>query len=229
MQNHCKKQGVGRYLHSTIGRKQIVALTGVGLAVFVLTHMIGNLLIFVGPHAYNQYSHSLVSSPLIYGAEAGLVALFFGHLALAIGLQIRNRVARPTPYQVSADGSKKTSFVQKSLLAQGLLIFVFVISHLITFKYGTLYYVNYGAGDIRDIYKLVIEVFQIPAYVGWYCVALVALGLHLYHGMASGAQTWGAHHPRYQGFIKCLSTGYALLVMLGFMAQPLYVYFFYRG
>ncbi|HMN68342.1 MAG TPA: succinate dehydrogenase cytochrome b subunit [Bdellovibrionales bacterium] len=220
---------MGRWLASTIGRKQIIGLTGLGLSLFVLSHMLGNMLILAGPKAYNEYSHALISNPLIYAAEVGLIVIFVVHLGLALLLQIKNRGARDSRYAVMSNGPKGTSWTQRTLLAQGLVILVFVILHLVTFKYGTHYTADYGKGEIRDLHRLVIEVFNEPGYVIWYVVALVVLGLHLWHGVASVFQTFGAYHPRYQPTIKAISFGYAAFVMFGFLSQPLYVYFIHRG
>ncbi len=215
------------YLTSTIGQKQVVALSGLSLSLFVLAHMMGNLLIFVSPQAYNMYGHALVSTPLIYVAEAGLVLFFALHVFLAIRLTWLNRGARPQAYAVSAKGEKATHFVQKTLLAQGLVILVFVILHLITFKYGKVYWVTYDGVTVRDLHRLIIEVFSQPGYLTWYLVALVVLGLHLSHGVSSALQTFGAAHPQLTPLLKKIGLGYALIVSLGFISLPIYVYFIY--
>lgn len=230
MQNSASNHG-GRsgWLGSTVGRKQLIALTGLGLSSFVLVHMLGNLLIFAGPQAYNEYSHKLTSNPLIYAAEAGLVAMFFGHLIFALYLSWQNRQARDTRYAMLASGPKRTTWTQRSLWAQGLLILVFIILHLITFKYGPEYVANYGQGEIRDLHRLVLEIFRDPLYVVGYVLALIVLGFHLSHGVGSSLQTLGLHHPRYQKYFAGLSLGYALLVSIGFISQPIYVYIIHRG
>jgi succinate dehydrogenase / fumarate reductase, cytochrome b subunit len=220
------KQG---WLCSTIGRKQIIGVTGIGLSLFVLSHMAGNLLILVGPQAYNNYSHALVSNPLIYLAEAGLLAMFIGHVFLALALSIKNMRSREGRYAMPASGAKRTTLTQRSLWAQGLLILVFAILHLITFKYGTMYTANYGQGEIRDLHRLVIEVFKQPVYLAWYLVALVVLGFHLSHGVGSSFQTLGLHHPRFQCGIRRFSIFYAVVVTAGFLVQPLYDFFIHRG
>ena len=230
MQNSAQKLcGKCGWLGATVGRKQLIGLTGLGLCGFLLMHMLGNLLILVGPQAYNEYSYKLISNPLIYVAEVGLVALFLGHLVFASAISIKNVAARDSRYAVMSNGPKGTSMIQRTLWPQGLLILVFVILHLITFKYGTHYTVNYGGVEMRDLHKLVIEVFQQPLYVAWYLVALVVLGLHVSHGLGSSFQSLGIHHPRYQCAIRCMSLTYAFVVILGFLSQPLYVYFVYRG
>ena len=211
-------------LKSTIGRKQLVGVAGLLLAGFVLTHMLGNMLLFVGPQAYNEYSHKLTSNPLIYVAEAGLVLFFFAHAFVALALQLRNWASRDTRYAVIPNGEKRTSMVKRSLWFQGIVIFVFAVLHLLTFKFGTLYSVNYGEGDIRDIHRLVLEVFQSPGYVVWYIISLILLGLHLGPGVASSFQTLGFNHPKYTPKIKAGSIAFAWLVTIGFIIQPIYVY-----
>jgi succinate dehydrogenase / fumarate reductase cytochrome b subunit len=217
------------WICSTIGRKQLIGLTGIGLSLFVLIHMAGNMLILVGPQPYNEYSHKLVSNPLIYVAEVGLLAIFLAHISLAIRLALKNYSARGSRYAMWPSGAKRTSAVQRSLWAQGLLILFFVINHLIMFKYGPHYSVNYGQGEIRDLFKLVIEVFKQPGFVVWYAVALIVLGFHLSHGVGSSFQTLGLHHPRYQCAIRNFSVFYAIIVTAGFLSQPIYVYFIHQG
>ncbi len=217
------------FLQSTIGRKQVVALTGAGLSLFVLSHMLGNMLLLVSAQAYNEYSHALISNKLIYVAELGLAAIFLAHIFFSVYLQIKNKAARPERYAVQAKGYKATSPVSKTLAVQGILIFVFVVSHLRTFKFGPYYEVNYGQGPVRDLYRLVAEIFATPGYIFWYSFSMVVLGLHLAHGIKSMAQTMGANHPKYQKCIKCASYGYAVLVAVGFLIQPLYMFFFHKG
>ncbi|MCB0356580.1 MAG: succinate dehydrogenase cytochrome b subunit [Bdellovibrionales bacterium] len=215
------------YFCSTIGRKQMVGLTGLLLSLFVLSHMLGNLLIFKGPEAYNVYGHTLVSNPFIYVAEAGLVVLFFVHVLLGVWLTKLNKGARDQAYAQAAEGDKATSLIQKTMIYQGVIIFVFVVWHLITFKYGPYYeYTSIKNGEvIRDLYKLLFEVFKDPKYVIGYVACVVVLGLHLSHGFSSSLRTLGFNHPKYDKKVRLLGSLYAALVLIGFLAQPLYVYF----
>lgn len=216
-------------LKSTIGRKQIVGLAGLGLSLFVLSHMMGNLLVFIDPQTYNEYGHALVSNKLIYAIEVGLLGLFLAHLILALILTKRNSDARPQKYQMSATGEKSTSFVTKTMWHQGIIILVFVFYHLVTFKFGTHYVIDYGSGPIRDLFRLMVEVFKNPLYVAWYVFCLLILGLHLGHGVSSTLQTLGLHHPKYLSLIKRIGHVYAVTVCLGFISTPLYIFFFWSG
>jgi succinate dehydrogenase / fumarate reductase cytochrome b subunit len=216
---------IANVFKATIIRKQMMALTGLGLCGFVLIHMAGNMLIFVGPEAYNTYSHKLVTNPFIYIAEAGLLFLFVLHVLLALGLTVLNKVARSDRYARSTNGEKGVSISSKTMIYQGLLILVFVVYHLITFKFGHEYFVTYHGEEMRDIFRLVIEVFQSPQYVAWYIVCLLGLGMHLSHGFASSLQTFGLNHPRYNFGIKVASWTYTVIVTGGFISQPIYVFF----
>lgn len=217
------------YFCSTIGRKQIMAVAGLGLCGFALTHAVGNLLIFVGPDAYNKYSHALISNPLIYLAELGLAGIFFLHIVTGVSVTVRNRHARQTPYAMLASGPKATSKNTRTMAIQGLVVFGFVIYHLITFKYGAHYYTKVDGIEMRNLFRLVYEVFQSPLQVGWYIAALLILSFHLSHGLYSALQTLGLQHPKYTPKIKAFSVLYGIVISFAFVAQPLYMFFIYKG
>jgi len=212
------------YFSSTIGRKQIVGICGLGLSFFVLTHMLGNLLLFLGPQAYNEYGHALTSNKLIYIAEAGLLALIFGHVIYTLLLTLRNKKARPQKYAVTPAGEKKTNFAAKTMVYQGVIILVFIVHHLLTFKFGEEYEVQYGDVVMRDLYRLMVEVFDQPLYVAWYVIAVIILGTHLGHGFSSSFKSLGFNHPKYVSKIDNAGCVYAIIVCLGFIAQPLYIF-----
>lgn len=217
--------GLVSYTRSSIGRKQLMAVTGLLLSLFTLTHMAGNLLIFVGADAYNAYGHALVSNPFIYVAEAGLVVLFFLHLFLAANLTLEARRARPVSYALNPKGARGgVSIAAKSMILTGLLLFVFVVLHLRTFKYGAHYSTTVDGKEIRDLYALMLEVFRDPIYVAWYIFSLLGLGLHLSHGVSSTFQTFGWNHPGLNPFLRRAGSIFAWLVMLGFSAVPVFVY-----
>ncbi len=211
-------------------QKYLVAFSGLGLFGFVFLHMAGNLLIFKGPEAYNMYAAGLQNSFLLF-FEAGLLTLFVCHILMVLWLSVKNKKARLRSYAAWAQGEKATAWYQKSLLYQGGVIFVFVILHLITFKFGPHYEVSYKEGEqIRDLFRLVVEVFQNPFMVFWYVFALIILGLHLFHGLKSlfwslGFAPWDSQNP----WLNRLTLVVSLLVTVGFLSQPLYVYIFLGG
>jgi succinate dehydrogenase / fumarate reductase cytochrome b subunit len=214
---------------STIGRKQLMAIAGLGLCGFVLMHVTGNLLLLVGPEAYNNYSHALTSNPLIYLAEAGLLAMIVAHAFLGLYLAVKNRAARPERYAVQPNGEKRTKLVMRTMAWQGIVILGFIILHLLTFKFGRDYTVDYGHGPIRDLFKLVNEEFHEPGEVIWYVIAVFIVGYHLSHGLYSSIQTLGFNHPRYTPKIKCASVLYGIFIAVGFAIQPIYMMFIYKG
>lgn len=216
------------YLGSSIGKKKLVGLTGLAISLFTLTHMAGNLLMFVSADAYNTYSHKLVTNPAIYLAEAGLVAFFVIHIVLTVQLTRANRAARPVGYYQSASGPKKTSFAAKTAILSGALLLAFVVLHLQTFKFGPVYTTTVDGVEMRDIYTLVIEKFQEPGYVSWYLISLLILGMHLSHGVKASFQSLGvfaSNHP----MLTRIGWAFAILVAGGFITQPLAVFFFGLG
>lgn len=213
------------FFKSSIGRKFLVGFSGLALTLFVITHVLGNFLIFIGPEAYNLYSYKLVSNPFIYVAEAGLLLLFLMHLGVASKLSLENWQARDTQYAKGSSGDKATSHVAKGMWLQGGIILIFVVLHILTFKFGTVYSVYYNGIEVRDLFKLMVEVFQNPLYVVGYIFALIILGLHLSHGVASSLRSLGFNHPMYEPKIKIIGWLVALFVSVGFIIQPIYIYF----
>lgn len=213
---------------TTIGKKYLMGLTGLIWAGFVLSHMAGNLLILVSADAYNKYGHAIVSNSLIlYPAEIVLVLALITHVTLAIMLTVENRKASGgSRYAVTPRGSKRATLASRTMAVQGSLILVFIILHILTFKYGQYYETTVDGVPMRDLHRLIVEVFQQPGYVAWYVVCLILLGFHLSHGVGSVFQSFGIKNDHYAPMIKKLSIAYAVIVALGFLSQPIYVYFF---
>jgi len=214
------------FLSSSIGKKYVMGLAGAGWTLFVLGHMAGNLLIFAGPEAFNSYGHAIVSNkPLLYGSEAFLVLCLVTHVVFGVLLTLQNKKAKPSKYAVSANTEKRSSLASKTMAIHGSIILIFIISHLNTFKYGTEYWVEYGGTTMRDLHRLVVEVFSQTEYMVGYVICLILLGFHLSHGASSIFQSLGVNHPRYTPLIKKAGVLYALVVAAGFIAQPVYVFF----
>jgi len=212
-----------RLLSSSIGSKLLIALTGLGLFIFLIAHLSGNLLFILGPAAFNQYSHTLVSNPLVYVAEAGLVAIFVLHIFKTVRLYAGAKAARPIAYARKdwAGGPSRKSWSSTTMIFTGIVVLGFVILHLRKFKFGAWYETPDG---IRDLYRLQLEVFSHPGYVAFYMVAMVIIGFHLWHGVPSVAQSLGIDHPKYTPRILWIGRAAAVLIAGGFFILPLYTY-----
>jgi succinate dehydrogenase / fumarate reductase cytochrome b subunit len=217
------------YLKSSIFKKFVMGLTGLGLAAFVFVHMAGNLLIFVSAEAYNTYGHKIVSNPLYPLISWGLVAMMLAHAFMGILLSAENNKAKSSRYAVAPAASKDSSVASKTMIFSGSILLVFIITHLVGFKYGNYYEVTYHGVVMRDLFRLILEVFKNPVAVVWYIVALIVLCVHLRHGVASCFQSLGFNHPRYTPWVQKIGILYAVVVAFGFISQPLYVYLIHKG
>ena len=216
---------------SSIGSKILIALTGLALAVFLIGHLAGNLLFLVGPEAFNNYSHSLISTPLVYVAEVGLLAIFFLHVAKTVATQLANRAARPERYAVrtwarTKNPKSRKSLASSTMIVTGAITALFVVTHRATFKFGPVYE---SADGIRDLYRLQLEVFSSPLYVAFYLLAMGILFFHLWHGLASAAQSLGIDHEQWTPRILILGRTLALAIAGGFLILPIYTFLVSRG
>jgi len=212
-----------RAFSSSIGSKLLIALTGIGLLLFLIGHLSGNLLFLVGPAAFNQYGHTMVNNPLIYLIEAGLLAVFLLHVYKTVRLYTGSRAARPVPYARKewAGAPSRKTWASSTMILSGIVTFAFVVLHLRAFKFGPWYEAENG---FRDLYRLQLEIFSSPAYVTFYCVSMVVIGFHLWHGVASAAQSLGIDHPRYTPKILWIGRAVAVLIAGGFFFLPIYTY-----
>ncbi len=213
------------YYKSTIGKKCLVGLSGLAISLFVFVHMLENMLLIVGPEAYNKYTYALTSTHLlVYPAEVGLVIVFTLHIVLAFQLFFSGKISKPAGRYFQQGTEKGSSFAARTMILSGSLLFVFLILHLITFKWGAYYSVTYDGVEMRDLYRLVVEKFTEPLYLGWYLLCLVVLGLHLSHGFKSAFQSIGLMSSL-NPTIKKLGLIFAVVVAGGFISQPLYLFF----
>jgi succinate dehydrogenase / fumarate reductase cytochrome b subunit len=206
----------------SIGRKVLMAASGLLLIGFLVTHLSGNVLLFVGPAAFNDYSHALVSNHFIYLAEVGLLTLFVLHLAAGIAVTWANRRARPHGYAVKrrAGHTSNKSWASTTMIVSGLVVLAFVPLHLLTFKFGA-WYQDPRNPEVRDLHRLVVEVFRDPLYVAWYVVAMLVIGFHLWHGFASGIETLGVASRRP---VRHFSRLLAVVLAGGFAIIPLVLF-----
>ncbi len=214
------------FFKSTVGRKYIMGISGLVWMGFVFGHMAGNMLLLVGADSFNAYGHAIVSNKiLLYGAEITLVIALVAHIITAISLTLKNRSSRDIDYAVQPNGDKKARFASRTMGLQGSILLAFIILHLITFKYGTVYETTVNGVQMRDLHRLVIELFHQPGYVVGYVAALIIMMFHLSHGAHSIFQSFGILERKMQHNLRVFAWAYAAVVVGGFISQPLYVYF----
>ncbi|WDE98388.1 succinate dehydrogenase cytochrome b subunit [Lentisphaera profundi] len=216
-----------RFISSTIGMKVLMAATGLLLTGFLVTHLAGNFLLLPkigGPAAFNDYAYKLTSmGPVLWAAEFGLLALFCIHIFCAIRTKMLSAAARGSEYVVRKTHGEST-LSSRFMVHTGGVILVFLILHLVTFKFGTEYTQEATATSpqMRDLYKTVVELFANKLYSAYYIVSMILLGFHLKHGFQSAFQTLGLNHPRYTPFIKKTALALALIFAVGYSIFPVY-------
>ena len=208
---------------TTIGKKIVMAATGLILFGFVLAHMSGNLLVWAGPDVFNAYAASLKGNPLIlWAVRLTLLAVFPLHIASAISLVKLNREARPQGYRKLQSAS--STYASKTMRYGGVLLLAFVVYHILQYTAHVTdpEFATYMTADgHHDAYRMVMVGFSSPAVVVTYLVAMVFLALHLDHGAWSLLQTLGASHPKYDGLRRQAARGFAVILFLGFCSVPI--------
>ena len=205
------------FARSTVGRKVIMALTGLLLVGFVTGHAAGNLLVFKGPEALNAYGAFLKSSAAVLWTVRLVLLTAVGlHVWAALTLIRLNQVSRPVVYAKQVP--QASTLAARLMRFGGLLLLAFIVFHLLHFTTGTIH-PGYTFSP-TDVYSNVLSSFQVPWVALFYIVAMVALLAHLSHGIWSFFQTMGWNHPRFNPVRRVVATVVALLVSLGFIAIP---------
>lgn len=212
----------------SVTKKQVVAVTGLMLSGFLVGHLSGNLLLFKNdPEAFNAYAHFLTGMrPGFFIVEFGLLAVFLVHIHFAVSVTRENRAARPNGYAYNQDVGDPSLSV-KTMIYTGMLVLVFVISHLWQFTFAGARDVS-GLVDGNDLglYGVVYNGFTNPLNCGWYVFAMIVLGLHLNHALQSLIKTMGFNHARHTPKLEKLCTLVAVVIAVGFALIPLYIMFF---
>jgi len=195
-----------------------MAVTGLLLFGFVVSHLVGNLQLLQGPDAINGYAkwlHDL--GPMLWVARIGLLAVFVLHIVTAIRLTQANKAARPVAY--AKPNTVQATMASRSMVLSGLSLLVFTVYHLLHFTFGVTnpehHALKAQAAEGHDVYTMVITSFNVPAIAIAYAAFQVVLFLHLCHGIQSMAQTIGLHHARYTPMIRTVSFLVALAVAGG--------------
>src|SRR5258705_6658640 len=209
---------LARTFTGSLGRKYLMAVTGLLLVGFLVVHLTGNLLIFSGASGadFDAYAQKLDANPLLPVAEIGLAALFVAHIALALRVNMENREARAQGYVVRASLGKKT-IASASMVITGLIVLVFLLVHLYDFRIGRLSLEPGGS-----LAALVRKRLATPLGAGVYLLGVGALAVHLRHAFRSAFQSLGVNHPRLNPLLERASWAGALLFGLGFASFPLF-------
>jgi len=215
------------FAKSSIGRKIIVALTGLGLVLFLAGHLSGNLLIFVSPGAFNEYAeflHSFLHGTGVWIARIGLLVLLFLHVWFTILLTKENKGAR-TKY--AHDATVQAPRSSRIMIWSGLTILAFIVFHILHFTVR----IDSDLAKIGETspWHMVILGFQSPLVVIFYLIAMTLLCSHLSHGVSSIFQTLGLRSKKTAKPIAFLANAYALVIYLGFISIPVAILVFGFG
>jgi succinate dehydrogenase / fumarate reductase cytochrome b subunit len=202
-------------LGSSVGKKLMMALTGLAFIGFLAAHLAGNLTIYSGKAAFNGYAEKLQSlGPLLHLFRAGLIAFALVHVLTGVYLFLLNRKARPVGYRLHATAGGRT-LSSRTMPYTGLVILAFIIFHLFHFTF-----VDKTATTVFD---MVTAAFNQPVYVLLYALLMIVVALHVRHGFWSAFQTLGVNHPKYMPTVSLLSIAAGVVVALGFGLLPLVI------
>lgn len=215
-------------LQSQVGRKILTGVTGIGLMLFIIGHLAGNLTLFGAPQAFNEYTKTLESmGVLLYIIEFILATGFLLHAFVGISIWWNRRKARPEGYEKyqTKGGPSKQTWASRSMIFTGIVLLVFLVIHLDTFKFGDTETIMLNGEQARDLKALVIDKFQSPLYALGYTFVMLLLGLHLGHGFWSAFTSLTMKHKKFSGLIYTAGVIFAILMAVGFIFIPLYIYF----
>ena len=216
------RQGV---FSSSVGTKLLIGTTGVLLVFYLLIHIAGNLVVFLGPAAFNKYAFTLESQAVLPIVELILLSWFVVHIYKTVRMFLSNQSARPVAYvkKKSAGHTTRKTFASTTMIFSGLWLLVFLLIHVRAFHdgWGTQY--EWPAGG-RDLYRQEMETFRNPLMVAFYVISMLVVGSHLWHGVSSGFQSLGADKPVWTRFIIPAGKVLAVLVAGGFIVIAIWAY-----
>ena len=209
---------------SSVGQKLVIGITGFLLFLYLLIHIAGNLIVFLGPQAFNRYAYVMeYGNPLLPAIELGLLLVALIHIYKTVRMFIGNQEKRPVNYGMKKRAGKpsRKNFASSTMIASGLLLLVFLLIHVKAFRFSPEY--EWPAGG-RDLYRQELEALQNPLVVGFYLLAMAAVGSHLWHGIASSLQSLGVDHPVWTPRILGAAKLIAFLIAGSFMVIAVWAY-----
>ncbi|MDF1572998.1 MAG: succinate dehydrogenase cytochrome b subunit [Bacteroidales bacterium] len=212
---------------SSIGKKLLMSLAGIFLITFLLVHLGINLLVILNedPMVFNRAAHFMGTNKVIKIFEIVLFGGFLLHIIYALILQVQNWLARPKRYHKMTRSD--TSAFSRWMIHTALIVFAFLAIHLADFyfkaKFGDVG--ETSEEGVHDLASLIIDKFQMPGFVIFYVASFIFLGFHLIHGFQSAFKTLGLNNKTYTPVIQVLSILYTIIVVGGFTAIPIVIYF----
>lgn len=204
-------------LKSSIGKKLMMAVTGLCFCSFLILHLAGNLILYSGRDAFNSYAEKLHSlGSIITMAEFGLLFFAIIHILIGATLFYQNLRARPIRYSINKWAGGR-SIGSVTMPYTGLLLLIFVIIHLLNF--------HFIEKNDTTIFQIVTDAFAKPGYIAMYVAAMIVVAIHVSHGFWSAFQTIGANHPKYMPVIRGLSIVFSIALGVGFGFIPIYFSF----
>ena len=214
-----------RLYQSSIGKKLITGISGLVLVVFITVHMVGNLVLLGSAEHYNQFGHFIERlGPLLWLFELILLGFIGFHILMGVQIFLGRLRARPQAYKTYASVGTPSyqTLSSRTMIVTGLVLGSFLVWHLLTFKFGIRYTVP--GSEMRDLARLVIEIFQRPVYTFGYVGVMVLLASHLRHGIWSALQSLGALNTAVRPLVYGVSLMMAIGIALGFVVLPLGIY-----
>lgn len=215
-----------RFYEAPIGKKAVMAVTGLVLFGYVVAHLLGNLQIYGGPDMINNYAamlHNPKVAGALWAARLILILCVVLHIIAATQLVLQNRAARPVSYYKKTD--VPTSYAARTMIWSGIIIAAFVVFHVLHLTVGAIpgLPAEEIAANEPNARANVIHGFQNPAVSGFYILAIILLCMHLYHGIWSMFQSVGLSHPKYTPGLKRGAAIIAILLAIGYISIPVSV------
>ncbi|HZR26727.1 MAG TPA: succinate dehydrogenase cytochrome b subunit [Vicinamibacterales bacterium] len=214
-----------RGFSSSVGQKLLIGATGLALFLYLVIHIVGNLIVFRGPAAFNHYAFVMeYGNPLLPVIELGLLLIFLLHIYKTVTMYLQNQQARPVAYvkkERAGKPSRKT-FASSTMIFSGLWLIVFLLIHVKAFRFSE--ETPWPAGG-RDLYKQEMDVFISPLMTAFYVLSMAVIGSHLFHGIASSFQSLGADHPKWTPRVLLAGKVIAVAIAGAFIVIALWAHF----
>jgi succinate dehydrogenase / fumarate reductase, cytochrome b subunit len=226
---------INNYIASSIGKKQLMGVSGLILYGYLFLHLFGNAGLLLGSDHFNSYGHMMLSTMavVVIPVEIFLMFCLITHITLSIIVTLENRQSRPVKYKRHRLVAKSrripggATTASRTMIYGGIALFLFILLHVLHFKFGVrapdrIAVVN--GVEMRDIFSVATLFFANPWFTAAYLAAFFILGAHLWHGVQSSFQSAGLNHPKYTPFIQLFSKAYALLIGGGFSLIALWAF-----